>query len=85
MNLVSFFWLAHQVICWGQSCPSKIIGGGGGGGTPPHHHHTFKSVLKGWTSMYALMVLSLSMKFIKNSHQNLPIHPIFRDKASSAV
>ena len=29
--------------------------------------------LQGWTGMYTLVVPSLSMKFIKNSHQNLPI------------
>ena len=28
---------------------------------------------QGWTSMYTLVVPSLSMKFIKNSHKNLPI------------
>ena len=29
--------------------------------------------VQGWISMYILMVLSFSTKFIKNSHQNLPI------------
>ena len=29
--------------------------------------------------MYILMVSSLSTKFIANSHQNLPVQPIFRD------
>ena len=28
---------------------------------------------QGWTDMYTLMVLSLSTKFIENSHQNLPV------------
>ena len=31
--------------------------------------------------MYILVVPSLSTKFITNSHQNLPVYPIFRDKA----
>ena len=28
---------------------------------------------QGWTGMYILVVSSLSVKLIKNSHQNLPI------------
>ena len=28
---------------------------------------------QGWTGMYTLVVPSLSTKFIKNSHQNLPV------------
>ena len=35
--------------------------------------------------MYTLVVLFLSMKFIKDSHQNVPVKPIFRDKACHAV
>ena len=30
-------------------------------------------VAQGWTGMYTLVVPSLSTKFIKNSHQNLPV------------
>ena len=40
---------------------------------------------KGWKGMYILVVPSLSTKFIENSHQNLPVLPIFRDKAWHAV
>ena len=36
---------------------------------------------QGWTGIYTLMVSSLSTKFIRNSHQNLLVQPIFRDKA----
>ena len=36
---------------------------------------------QGWTGMYTLVVPSLSTTFIKNSHQNLPVWPIFGDKA----
>ena len=45
--------------------------------TPPSGH----SNEQGWTGMYTLVVPSLSAKLIKNSRQNLPIQPIFRDKA----
>ena len=38
-----------------------------------------------WTGTYTLVVPSLSTKFIKNSHQNLPVQPIFRDRACHAV
>ena len=30
--------------------------------------------VQGWIGMYILMVLSFSTKFIKNSHQNLPVY-----------
>ena len=30
-------------------------------------------ILQGWTGMYTLVVPSLSTKFIKSSHQNLPV------------
>ena len=39
------------------------------------------SDFQGCTSMYVIVVLSLSTKFIKNGYQNLPVQPIFRDKA----
>ena len=32
-----------------------------------------KLKMQGWTGMYTLVVPSLSAKFIKNSHQNLPV------------
>ena len=34
---------------------------------------TFSPGNQGWTGMYTLVVPSLSMKFIKNSHKNLPV------------
>ena len=36
---------------------------------------------QGWTGMYILVVPSLYAKFITNGHQNLPVSPIFREKA----
>ena len=41
---------------------------------------------QGWTGMmYTSVVPSLSTKFIKNSHQSLPVQPIFGDKSWHAV
>ena len=35
--------------------------------------------------MYTSVVPSLSRNLTKNSHQNLPVYPLFRDKAWHAV
>ena len=47
-------------------------------GTLPLEQNVVKDVHRlnqGWTGMYTLVVPSLSTKFIKNSHQNLPVQP----------
>ena len=63
---VRIILLLYAVLCvfvlyshYGDGSYSKKLDG----------HQAFQ----GWTGMYTLVVPSLSTKFIKNSHQNLPV------------
>ena len=53
--------------------------------SPDHlvHERFFNELFENYKtmSMYMLLVPSLYTKFIKKSHQNLQVYPIFRDKA----